>query len=92
MLYDSIYWTTCLNLLVKSRIKSPSCWRIVCKELVFLFGFTEQNYDTNAAHSSLNEFIDLRESLWNKANVGSRKLVGNTLHNRWSLLSFSIIT
>ena len=61
MLYDSICWTACLNLLVKSQIDSSSCLRIVCKEFMFLFCRTEQRYcDTNAAHSSWNVFIELR--------------------------------
>ena len=66
MLYDSICWTACSNLIVKSRIDFSFCLRIVCKELMFLFCLTEQRYcDKNASHSSLNEFIELRESLWN---------------------------
>ena len=92
MLYDSICWTAFPNLIVKSRIDSSSCLRIVYKELMFLFCLTEQRYcDTNAPHSSLNEFIELHGSLWNKANVGPHKLPGNTLHNRRSLLVFRII-
>ena len=59
MLYDSICWTACPNLLVKSRIDSSSCLRMVFKELMFLFYRTEQRYcDMNAAHSSLNGFIE----------------------------------
>ena len=82
MLYDYICWTACPNLLVKSRIDSSSYLRIVCKELMFFFCLTEQRYyDTNVVHSSVNEFIKLRGSLWNQANVGPRKLAGNTLHN-----------
>ena len=93
LLYDSICWTACLNLLVKSRIDSSSCLRIVCKELMFLFSRTKQRYcDTNAAYRSLNEFIELRGSLCNQANVGPRKLARNTLHNRWSLPAFTIIS
>ena len=92
MLYDSICWTACSNLLVKSQIGSSSCLRIVYKELTFLFCYTEQRYyDTNVAHSSLNEFIELRGSLWNQANVGTCKLTGNTLYNRRSLPTFRII-
>ena len=59
MLYNSIFWTACLNLLVKSRIDFSSYLRIVCKELMFLFFCTEQRYyEMNVAHSSLNEFIE----------------------------------
>ena len=93
MLYDYIYWMAFPNLLVKSRIDSLSCLRIVYKELIFLFICTEQRYyDTNVACSSLNAFIELGKSLWNQANAGPYKLAGNTLHNRRSLLAFSIIT
>ena len=92
MLYDSIYWMACPNVLVKSRIDSSSCLRIVCKELMFLFCRIEQRYcDMNAAHSSLNEFIKLRESLWNQANTSPHKLAENTLHNIRSFPAFSII-
>ena len=66
MLYDSIRWTAYPDLIVKSQIDSSSCLRIVCKELMFLFCLTEQRYcDTNVTHNSLNEFIELRGSLWN---------------------------
>ena len=59
MLYDSIFWMACPNLLVKSRMVSSSCLRMVCKELMFLICHTEQRYyDMNAAHSSSNEFIE----------------------------------
>ena len=59
MLYDSICWTACPNLLVKSWIDSSSCLRMVCKELMFLFFRTKQRYyDMNAAHRSYNEFIE----------------------------------
>ena len=92
MLYDSIGWTACSNLIVKSRIDSSSCLRIVCKELMFLFCLTEQRYfNTNAPHSSLNEFIELHRSLWKQANIVPHKLAKNTLHNRQSLLAFRII-
>ena len=37
MLYASICWTTCPNLLVKSRIDSSSCLKMVCSELMFPF-------------------------------------------------------
>ena len=64
MLYDSICWMACLNLLVKSRIDSSSYLRMVCKELMFLFFHNEQRYyNMNAAHSSLNKFIELCGSL-----------------------------
>ena len=66
MQYDSIYETACLNLLVKSRIDTSFCLRIVCKELMFFFCHIEQRYyDMNVSHSSLKEFIELRGSLWN---------------------------
>ena len=59
MLYASICWAVCPNLLVRSQIDSSSCLRIVCKELMFLFFRIEQRYyDMNATHSSLNEFIE----------------------------------
>ena len=59
MLYDPICWTACSNLFVKLRIDSSSCLRMVGNELMFLFCRTEQRYcDMNAAHSSLNEFIE----------------------------------
>ena len=51
MLYDSISWTTCPNLLVKSQIDSSSYLRIVCKELMFLFCHT--NKDTVIQMSSI---------------------------------------
>ena len=64
MIYDFICWMACPNIIVKSRIDSSSCLRIVCKRLMFLFCSTEQRYcDTNAAHSSLNKFIELCGSL-----------------------------
>ena len=92
MLYDSICWTACPNLIVKSRIDSSSYLRIVCKELMYLFCLIEEGYyDTNDPHSSLNSFIELRGSLLNQANVGPRKLAGNNLHNRQSLSTFRII-
>ena len=51
MLYNSICWTACPNLLVKSQIDSSSCLRIVCKELMFLFCHT--NKDTVIQMSSI---------------------------------------
>ena len=44
MLYASICWTTCPNLLVKSRIDSSSCLKMVCSELMFLFCRTDHKY------------------------------------------------
>ena len=83
ILYNSTCWKACLNLIVKSRIDSSFCLRIICKELMFLFYLTKKrHYNTNDSHVSLNGFIELRESLWNQANAGPHKLVGNTLHNR----------
>ena len=80
------------NLLMKSRMDSSSCFRIGCKELMFLFCHTEQRYlEMNAAQSLLNEFIELRGSLWNQASVGPHRLAGNTLHNRQSLPAFNVI-
>ena len=38
----------------------------------------------NVTHSSLNEFIDTLESLWNQARAGPFRLAGNTLHKRRS--------
>ena len=92
MLYNSICWMAYPNLLVKSRINSSSCLRIVCNELMFLFCRMEQRYyDTNFVHSSLNKFIELRGILCNQDNAGPYKLVGNTLHNSRSLPAFNII-
>ena len=92
MLDDYIYWTACSNLLVKSQINSSSCLRTVCKEMKFLFCHIEQRYcNTNPAHSSLNWYLELRESLWNQAKADPCKLAENTLHNRWSLSALSII-
>ena len=93
MLYDSICWTACSNLIVKSQIDSPSCLRIVYKELMLFFCLTEQRYcNTDALYNSLNKFIELCGSMWNQANAGPRKLAGNTLHNKQSLLEFRIIS
>ena len=66
MLYASICWTTCPNLLVKSRIYSSSRLKMVCSELMFPFCQTEHKYwETNVAYNSLNEFMDPLETLWN---------------------------
>ena len=64
MLYASICWTTCPNLLVKSRIDSSSCLKMVCSELMFLFCRTDHKYwETNAVQNSLNKFMDPLGSL-----------------------------
>ena len=64
ILYVSICWTAPPNLLVKSRMDSSSCLKMVCKELMFPFCRMEHRYwETNATHNSLNELIDLRVSL-----------------------------
>ena len=66
MLYASICWTACPNLLVMSWIDSSSRLKMVCSELMFSFCWTEHKYwETKAAHNSLNEFMDPLESLWN---------------------------
>ena len=44
MLYASICWTTCPNLLVKSLIDSSSHLKMVCSELMFSFRRTEHKY------------------------------------------------
>ena len=60
---------------------------------MFPFYQTEHEYwETNAAHNSLNELIDSRGSLWNQARAGPFKMVGNTLHSKWSSLALSIMT
>ena len=92
ILYESIYWTTPLNLLVKSRMDSSSRLKMVCRELMFPFCRTEHKYwETNAAHNSLNELIDLRGSLWNQARASLFKLARNTLHSKRSSPALSII-
>ena len=92
MLYASICWTACLNLLVKSRIDSSSRLRMVCSELMFPFCRIEHKYwETKAAHNSLNEFMDPLGSLWNKAKAGPFRLAGNTLHRRRSFPTQRII-
>ena len=56
ILYESICWTACPNLLVKSRMDSSSWLKMVCRELMFPFCRTKHRYwETNAAHNSLNE-------------------------------------
>ena len=92
MLYASICWTTCPNLLVKSQIDLSSRLKMVCSELMFPFYQTEHKYwETNAAHNSLNEFMDPLGSIWNQARVGPFRLVGNALHRRRSFLALRII-
>ena len=92
ILYESICWTTPPNLLVKSRMDSSSRLKIICRELMFPFCQIKHRYwETNTAHNSLNELIDLRGSLWNQARVDPFKLVENTLHSRRSSLALSII-
>ena len=59
MLYASICWTACPNLMAKSRIDSSSRLMMLCSELMFPFCRTEHKYwETNAAHNSLNELMD----------------------------------
>ena len=66
MLYASICWTACPNLLDKYRIDSSSRLKMACSELMFSFYRTEHKYwETNATHNSLNEFMDPLGSLWN---------------------------
>ena len=48
-------------------------------------------WETNAAHNSLNELIDLHGSLWNHARTGPFKLAGNTLHSKRLFPALSII-
>ena len=92
ILYESICWTAPLNLLVKSRMDSSSRLKMVCKELMFPFYRIEHRYwETNAAHNSLNELIDLRGSLLNQARAGPFNLAENTLHSRRSSPALSII-
>ena len=92
MLYASICWTACSNVLVKSQIDSSSCLRMVCSELMFPFHRTKHKYwESKAAHNLPNEFIDPLGSLWNQARAGPLRLVGNTLHRRRSFLALRII-
>ena len=59
---------------------------------MFPFCWTEHKYwKMNAAHSSLNEFIDPFGSLWNQARAGPFRLAGNTLHKRRSFPVLRII-
>ena len=85
-------WTACPNLQVKSRIDSSSCLRMAWSELMFPFCRTKHKYwEMNAAHSSLNEFIDPLVSLWNQAKAGLFGLAENTLHERRSFPVLRII-
>ena len=59
---------------------------------MFPFCRTEHKYwEMNAAHSSLNEFMDSLGSLWNQARAGPFRLAGNTLHKRRSFPALRII-
>ena len=59
---------------------------------MFPFYRIEHKYwEMNAAHSSLNEFIDPLGSLWNQARMGPLRLAENTLHKRRSFLVLRII-
>ena len=92
ILYESICWTTPLNLPVKSRMDSSYHLKMVYREPMFPFYQTEHRYwETNAAHNSLNELIDLRGCLWNQARAGPFKLAGNTLHSKRLPPALSII-
>ena len=92
MLYASICWTACLNLLVKSWIYSSSRLKMVCSELMFPFWRTEHKYwETKVAHNLLSEFMDSLGSLWNHARAGPFRLAGNTLHKRRSFPALRII-
>ena len=92
MLYASICWIACPNLLVKSQTYSSSRLRMVCSELMFPFYRTKHKYwETKVAHNSPNEFMDPLGSLWNQAKAGPFKLAGNTLHRRRSFPILRII-
>ena len=59
---------------------------------MFPFCRTEHKYwEMNAAHGSLNEFIDPLGSLWNQAKAGPFRLGRNTLHKRRSFPVLRII-
>ena len=59
---------------------------------MFPFCRTKHKYwEMKAAHSSLNEFIDPLESLWNQGKAGPCRLAGNTLHKRRSFPVLRII-
>ena len=92
MLYASICWIACPNLLVKSWIDSSSRLSMVCNELMFPFCQTEHKFwETKAAHNSLNEFMDPLGSLWNQVRAGPLRLAWNTLHRRRSFPVLRII-
>ena len=89
ILYESICWTTPPNLLAKSRMDKSTFLKMVCRELMFPLCRTEHRYcETNAAHNSLNELIDLHGNLWNKARAGPFKMARNTLHSRVSRIEY----
>ena len=82
ILYTSIYWMTCPNLGVKFRMDYSFRLRIAWRELMFPFCLTEHKYwETKAAHSSPNVFMDPLGSLWNHAKAGPLRLAGNTLQS-----------
>ena len=59
---------------------------------MFPFCRTEHKYwEMNAAHRSLNKFIEPLGSLWNQAKAGPFRLAGNTLHKRRSFPTLRII-
>ena len=92
ILYTSICWTACPNLRVKSRMDSSSRLRIALRELMFPFCLIEHKYwETKAAHSPSNVFMDPLGSLWNYAKVGPLRLVGNTLQSSRSSPALRII-
>ena len=65
---------------------------MVFRDLMFPFCRNEHIYwETNTAHNSLNELINLCGSLWNQAMAGPFKLAGNTLHSKRLSPSLSII-
>ena len=93
ILYESICWTTPPNLLVKSQMDSSSRLKMDCREPMFPFYRTEHRYwETNVAHNSVNKLIDPYRSLWNQARAGPLRLAKNTLHNRRSSPTLSIIS
>ena len=92
ILYTSICWTACPNLRVKSRMDSSSRLRIAWREIMFPFCLTEHKYwETKAAHSLSNVFMDPLGSLWNLAKAGPLRLAGNTLQSSRSSPALRII-
>ena len=92
ILYTSICWTAYPNLRVKLQMDSSSRLRIAWRELMFPFCLTEHKYwETKAAHSSPNVFMDPLGILWNHAKVGPLRLAGNTLQSSRSSLALRII-